>query len=71
MDDPNKLKKQKPDYVKDVSGSADPDHQPQIGTDPMSQPEEGTKKTIVSPDPEKVAEAERKRAVADRKKHKD
>lgn len=59
--DPEKLKKQKPDYVRDTSGSDDPDHQPQVGTDPMEGPQEGKHKTIVAPDPEKVREAERKK----------
>lgn len=59
--DPEKLKKQKPDYVEDKSGSEDPDHQPQIGTDPMGGAQEGKHKTIVSPDPEKVREADARR----------
>lgn len=59
--DPEKLKKQKPPYVRDKSGSGDPDHQPQIGTDPMTGAEEGTHKTIVAPDPEKVREADARR----------
>ncbi len=58
--DPEELEKEKPDYVEDTSGSGEIDHQPEIGTDPMSLPQEGTHKTIISPDPEKVREAERK-----------
>lgn len=61
MDDPKKLKKQKPDYVKDVSGSDDPDHQPQLGTDPMSQPQEASPRKIIAPDPEEVRKAEERR----------
>lgn len=56
--DPKELREEKVDYVEDVSGG-DPDVQPSIGTDPMSLPEEGTHKTIIAPDPEKVRQAER------------
>lgn len=59
MDDPKKLKDQKPDYVEDKSGTDDPDIQPQAGTDPMEPSEEGVRKTIISPDPEQVRRAER------------
>lgn len=58
--DPKELQKEKPDYVEDKSGAGDPEIQPNIGTDPMSQPQEGKHKTIIAPDPEKVREAERK-----------
>lgn len=34
MKDPKKLRKQKPDYVDDVSGSGDPDRIPVVGGDP-------------------------------------
>ena len=57
--DPEELQEEKVDYVEDVSGGGDPEVQPQIGTDPMSAPEEGVHKTIISPDPEKVRQAER------------
>ena len=57
--DPKELQKEKPDYVEDKSGSDDPDHQPQIGTDPMEGAQEGKHKTIVAPDPKKVRDAER------------
>lgn len=57
--DPKELQKEKVDYVEDVSGGGDPEVQPSIGTDPMSMPEEGTHKTIIAPDPEKVQQAER------------
>ena len=58
--DPERVQNQHPDYVKDVSGSDDVESQPDIGTDPEGSIEEGTHKTIISPDPEKVREAERK-----------
>jgi hypothetical protein len=61
VDDPKKLRDQKPDYVKDVSGVKDPDHQPQIGTDPMDEPDSSVQKTVISPDPEKVREHDRRR----------
>ncbi len=60
VDDPKKLKDQKPDYVEDRSGTGDPDVKPSVGTDPMALPQEGKEKTIVSPDPEKVREHERR-----------
>lgn len=41
------------------------EEQPNVGTDPMSQPQEGRRKKIVAPDPEKVKDAERKRAGDD------
>lgn len=62
VDDPKKLKHQKPDYVEDLSGTGDPDHQPQIGTDPMTTSETSVHKTIVAPDPEKVRAHDRERA---------
>lgn len=62
MDDPKKLKDQKPDYSRDVSGVKDPDQQPQIGTDPMSEPDSSAEKTVIAPDPEKVREHERRRS---------
>lgn len=58
--DPKELEKERPDYVEDQSGSGKVDHQPQIATDPMSTGQEGKHKTIISPDPEKVRDAERK-----------
>ncbi len=58
--DPKKIQNQHPDYVEDVSGSDDVESQPDIGTDPQSGIEEGTHKTIIAPDPEKVREADRK-----------
>ncbi len=54
MKDPKKLRHQKPDYVQDVSGTDDPDHQPQVGSDPMDPPVEGTRKPVVHLDEEKV-----------------
>jgi hypothetical protein len=65
MKDPKKLRDQKPDYVKDVSGTRDPDHQPQVGTDPMSLPQQGEERKVIAPDPEKVAKADRERAKRD------
>jgi hypothetical protein len=58
--DPKELQKEKPDYVDDKSGAGDIASQPDIATDPMSTPQEGKHKTIISPDPEKVREAERR-----------
>ncbi|MEP0545505.1 MAG: hypothetical protein ABJF88_01085 [Rhodothermales bacterium] len=58
--DPKELHEERADYVEDKSGGGDPEVQPNVGTDPMSLPEEGTHKTIISPDPAKVREAERK-----------
>lgn len=63
--DPKKVQNQHPDYAEDVSGSDDVESQPHIGTDPMEGPQEGKHKTIVSPDPDKVREAERKKAGRD------
>lgn len=57
--DPKKLPHEKPDYVEDKSGIDEVDRLPEVGTDPTSGIEEGTRKTIVSPDPEKVREHER------------
>lgn len=39
----------------------DPDHEPEVGSDPRSLPQLDEEKTIIAPDPEKVREAERKR----------
>ena len=39
----------------------DPDHEPEVGSDPRSLPQLDVEKTIIAPDPEKVREAERKR----------
>ena len=54
------LREEKPDYVADKdldkSGTGDPNIQPNVGTDPQSLPEEGKKKTIVAPDPNKVVD---------------
>ena len=58
--DPQELEEEKPDYVEDKSGSGMVEHQPQVGTDPMETPQEGKHKTVISPDPAKVREAERK-----------
>lgn len=59
--DPKELQKEKPDYVEDKSGVKDnPNVQPQIGTDPMDQPQAGKHKKVIAPDPAKVREAERK-----------
>lgn len=57
--DPKKLQKEKPDYVEDTSGIDEVDRLPEVGTDPEAGAQEGTHKTIVAPDPEKVREAER------------
>jgi len=57
--DPKELQKEKPDYVEDKSGSGMIDHQPEIGTDPMSLPQEGKHKKVIAPDLEKVRKAER------------
>jgi len=62
VDDPKKLKDQKPDYVSDPTSTGDPDRQPMIGTDPMDTPDSSVEKTIISPDPEKVREHERRKA---------
>lgn len=64
MDDPKKLKDQRPDYVSDPTGTGDPDKQPQIGTDPMSQPAEGERKSVIGVDPDAFA---RDKPVADKK----
>ena len=57
--DPEELQKEKPDYAEDTSGGP-PDNQPDVGTDPMSLPQEGKHKEIIAPDPEKVREHERR-----------
>ncbi len=59
--DPKKLQKQRPDYVEDKSGAGDPEVQPHAATDPQSLPQEGTHKTIIAPDPEKVRAHEREK----------
>lgn len=61
---PLDLRDEDPDYVKDVSGSEDPTNQPDIGTDPMSLPSEGTKKPVVHLDDEKVRRHDAERDAA-------
>lgn len=58
--DPKELREERADYVEDKSGGRHPEVQPQTATDPMSLPQEGTHKTVIAPDHEKVREAERK-----------
>jgi hypothetical protein len=55
MDDPKKLKDQRPDYVSDPNSTGDPDKQPQIGTDPMSQPTHEERPTHIGVDPDAFA----------------
>ena len=52
--DPLDIKNEAPDYAEDVSGTDDPDVQPQIATDPMDQPTEGVQKPTVHLDEAKV-----------------
>lgn len=59
--DPKDLLKEKPDYTEDRSGIDETDRIPVVGGDPESLPEEGTHKTIIAPDPEKVREHDRRR----------
>jgi len=66
MDDPKKLKKQRPKYVKDPTSTGDPDIEPQINTDPMSQPQLGRDRKVIAPDPEAVREAERRKKDAEK-----
>jgi hypothetical protein len=49
MKDPKKLRKQRPDYVKDPNWSADPDRLPLVGGDPEDLPQPGEREI---PEPE-------------------
>lgn len=61
MDKPEKLKKQRPDYVKDPTSTGDPDKRPNIGTDPEDIGQVGEDRKVIAPDPDKVREADEKR----------